>query len=169
MSFQGFEFMDNIVKNHKHNLLLIVLIFIYHTVFLSSFVFKPDIILISIFFFCIFPRYELGMAYLILLGFLSDVLDNNMIGVSSIQYIAVSFVAIVNRKALLGQKFYIVWLMFCLVFVISIVIKAMLYSVINGINYFTLELVINIVIAFLTYPIVHIAYYKYMKMTLKDA
>ena len=158
-----------IFLNKKHHLLLVIIAILSHLPFLAMFGIKPEILLSSVFFFCLFPAYEFSYTYLVILGLICDVIQGTIIGISSLQFMFIAMVTIVNRKALLEQKFYIVWLTFLIILIGVLGIKATFYSSINSYNYFNLQLLLQTFITFLFYPVLHILYYRYSGIIKKDA
>lgn len=119
---------------------------------------KPNLLLVSVFYFSIFPQTRPNLMYLILLGLFDDLLSDSLVGTTSLIYVLTSLFASSNQKALSQQRFSIVWASLILVVVVMNLLKGFMISVYYQIGLFGIETVIVVALTCLIYPSLHMLY-----------
>ncbi len=119
---------------------------------------KPAIIVISIFYFSIIPQTRPALLFLIILGTFDDFLSNSTVGITSLNYVLISLIASSNTKALLEQRFNVVWVALFLALAIVNFIEALVLSVMNDYHVFKFEIAARILLSLLIYPLLHYFY-----------
>lgn len=126
--------------------------------FLQTFVLKPNLLLMSIFYFSIFTQTRPSLVFLILLGLFDDLLSNSLVGLTPLIYVLTSLFASSNQKALSEQRFSIVWASLALVVIVMSFLEALMLSVYYGLALFNTETVIVVSLSCLIYPSLHLCY-----------
>jgi rod shape-determining protein MreD len=119
---------------------------------------KPELIVITIFFFSIIPETRPALFFLILLGIFDDLISYSVVGISSLNYVLISLIASSNTKALLEQRFNVVWLAALISLAIVNVAEAFVLSFIYNKNHFNIEVPLVVLVSTLLYPLVHYIY-----------
>jgi rod shape-determining protein MreD len=149
----------NILNKYKIYLYLTVLTVVaYLPINIIMLPIKPAIIVISIFYFSIIPQTRPSLFFLIVLGIFDDLLANSIVGVTSLNYVLISLIASSNTKALLEQKFNVVWAALFLALSIVHLVEASVISVMSEHSVFNIEIAFKVLISMLVYPALHYIY-----------
>ncbi len=119
---------------------------------------KPAILVISIFYFSIIPQTRPSLLFLIILGTFDDLISSSYVGITSLNYVLISLIASSNTKALLEQRFNVVWGALLLALIIVHTIEASIISVMSDYSVFKLEIAVKILLSLLLYPLLHYFY-----------
>jgi len=121
---------------------------------------KPQLIVITVFFFSIFAQTRPSVLFLILLGIFNDLISHSIIGIAPLNYVLISLIASSNTKALLEQRFNVVWLALLLALFIVNLAEGLILFYMQNAALFNKEVLVSIAITFLAYPALHSLYSK---------
>ncbi len=151
--------LKDILKKYKIYLYLVVLTIVaYLPINIIILPIKPAIIVISIFYFSIIPQTRPALWFLIILGIFDDLIANSTIGITALNYVLISLIASSNTKALLEQKFNVVWAALLLTLIIVNFIEATVLTYMLEHSVFNIEIAFKILISLLVYPALHYLY-----------
>jgi len=92
----------------------------------------PLLDLMAVFYFAIYKN-KFGLAFLFLLGVWGDALNGNVLGISSLCYIVlVKLFAFFNNRILAKENFIQIWQQFVVFIAMFLLLKWLLFLVING-------------------------------------
>lgn len=119
---------------------------------------RVDFVLISIFFFSLFPQLAPNIFVIVVSGMIQDINYSSLIGLTSLQYVLLWSIARDNDSSLNAQKFHIIWATFALILLVSILVKTLIDTsdVLHILIDTTFWATIIATIAF--YPILHQIY-----------
>lgn len=139
--------------------LILLTIFAYLPLnFVHGLVLKPNLLLLSVFYFSIFTDTRPSIIFLIILGLFDDLLNNTFVGITPLIYFLTSLFASSNQKALSHQRFYIVWLSLIIVVIVMNFLEALVLTKYYSIGLMNPELFIVIALSSLVYPALHFGY-----------
>jgi rod shape-determining protein MreD len=151
--------LKNILTKYKVYIYLTILtILAYLPVHIITLPIKPAILVISVFYFSIIPQTRPSLVFLIVLGVFDDLLANSVVGITALNYVLISLIASSNTKALLEQKFNVVWAALLIALSIVNFIEASILTAITDYSVFNIEIIFKILITLLVYPLMHCIY-----------
>jgi cell shape-determining protein MreD len=84
---------------------------------------RVDFVLISIFFFSLFPQLAPNIFVIMISGMIQDINYSHFIGLTSLQYALLWSIAMDTESSLNVQKFNVIWATFSIIALISMIIK----------------------------------------------
>ena len=145
------------------NLIIILFLYLpynfYNILFISI---RPDMLMITIYYFSIIRKINLSIIFLIIIGLLNDNLYDNNLGIQSIIYICIYIFGNTNINSLWKQKFNVVLISFTILIISSISIKYIINIIqISKLFHLTNE-ILNGLMTILVYSFFHLLYSKYL-------
>lgn len=117
--------------------------------------YKPSLILPIIFFFSLLRGFEPSYLGLMIVGIVDDALNSLPLGLSSLTYLLFSIMTRNNSKALLAQRFWVVWSGFAgLLLIYSAIHYSIIYFIAGHLN--IVATTINLLLTVLLYPLIHL-------------
>ncbi len=149
---------DLLTKYKIYIYLIVLTVIAYLPLNFGALPIKPAIIVISIFYFSIIPQTRPSLVFLIVLGTFDDLISNSYVGITSLNYVMISLIASSNTKALLEQRFNVVWAALLLALIIVNLTEASIITVMSEDHVFKLEIAVKILLSLLVYPLLHYFY-----------
>ncbi|MCE2992127.1 MAG: rod shape-determining protein MreD [Candidatus Jidaibacter sp.] len=144
--------------------LLLFLVYVPYAFFnLFSISIRPEILLITIFYFSIIKLFNVSLVYLALIGLLNDELLNTALGLHAIIYVTITVLGRTNANSLYKQKFSVVFCSFILFVLISEVLRQIINFSLNLPVSISYSQIFGIVVTILLYPVMH--YFYTIKIT----
>lgn len=152
-------------------LYLILVFFVIFNVFDVSLVGLSNILpffdIAAIFYFAVYKRY-ISIWFVFLLGVWTDSLSGNIIGVSSLCYIAViTLFLFLNHKMYIRESFAQIWQQFVVFSFLFLLFKYLTLVAINGVFYDSFELFFRFIITSLLYATLH-RFFDYLSRKLVE-
>lgn len=141
--------------------LIVLVVVLTHTpLHYSLHIVYPNLLLLIVFFFKISEEQKLSNIFLIFCGILNDYLEGNLIGLTSLQLITLTFLMNKNMKALEEQKFGITWAAFSALTFILYFLKVTVLSVYYKSSLLSIRLLLEFCLTLTLYPAAHLALTK---------
>jgi rod shape-determining protein MreD len=144
------------LKLYVYLLLLIYLPYAFYNLFSISI--RPDLLLITTFYFSINKLLRVNLAYIGLIGLLNDELLNTVLGLHALIYVTISVLGRTNANSLFKQRFSIVFLSFILLVIISELLRQTINFVMNLPVSISYSEILGTVVTIILYPILHYFY-----------
>ena len=143
-------------------LIMIFTLVLHLPIFLPHYIILPDLILITLFFCCLFQKSILFYVFAILIGITNDYLQGNVIGISALNYSILIFVINHDYNSLRQQKFLIIWIVFAVFMTISTFLTLSANLLFLGYWGLNIRMLIQAIVTLCCYPLLHNLYYKHL-------
>jgi rod shape-determining protein MreD len=144
------------LKLYVYLLLLVYLPYAFYNLFSISI--RPELLLITMFYFSITKLLNINLAYVMLIGLLNDELSNTVLGLHALMYVTISILGRSNANSLFKQKFSVVFLSFMLLVFISEFLSQVVNFSMNLSITISHPEILGIVVTMLLYPLLHYFY-----------
>lgn len=134
-------------------LLLVYLPYSFYNLFSISI--RPDLLLITTFYFSIVKLLKVNLVYIALIGLLNDELLNTALGMHALMYVTISVLGRSNANSLFKQKFSIVFCCFALLVLISETLRQLMNFTLNLPVSISYSEIFGVCVTILLYPIIH--------------
>jgi rod shape-determining protein MreD len=143
----------------KLYIFLLVLIYLPYSFYnLFSISIRPDLLLITTFYFSIVKLLKVNLVYIALIGLLNDELLNTALGVHALMYVTISVLGRSNANSLFKQKFSVVLCCFTLFVLVSEMLRQLMNFTLNLPVSISYSEIFGVSVTILMYPIIHYFY-----------
>lgn len=135
---------------------LLILIYLPYSLYnLFSISIRPDLLLITTFYFSIVKLLKVNLVYIGLIGLLNDELLNTALGVHALMYVTISVLGRSNANSLFKQKFSVVFCCFILFVLVSEMLRQLMNFALNLPVTISYSEIFGVCVTILLYPIIH--------------
>jgi cell shape-determining protein MreD len=123
----------------------------------------PNLLLLIVFFYELNEE-RLSKIFLIFIGLMNDYIESSLIGITSLELIALSILITKNYKALEEQKFGITWAGFAIIISMLYILKLIILSIFYHTFMLNTKLVFELALTIAFYPLAHFILLKVIYM-----